>query len=468
MGAESGRREFTRALTAWVTSAEPATNGEHATAAPTVRADIGTVAKVGKLVHHGGLAVIIAATITACSANSGQDTTSARLDETNTIPAANDSAASAVEDYPDSITRTLDRLASAPRPVEPSAIPPRQLDEETFPISLVDRERIVFGGVPPDGIPPIDDPRYESVQDVDWLNPDEAVLVAEIDGHARAYPVQIMIWHEIVNDVLGDRPLAVTYCPLCNSGVAFDRRLGDDVLDFGTSGALYQANLVMYDRQTESLWTQFDGRSVVGTRVGDQLDRVPVATVAWREFRDQHPDGTVLARSLTNPKPYGRNPYNAYDQRTTAIPGFFTGEPDGSLAPYERIVGLERNGDAVAVPHRALAEAGTAAVAVDGTDVSVWHLPGMASPLNDSDVAGGDDIGSTRAYHAEVRGRATEFRRRGDQFIDAATGSTWNFLGEAVDGPMQGERLRPVVHVDTFWFAWATFHLDTQLVEPTT
>jgi hypothetical protein len=410
----------------------------------------------------------VVAAITACSASGEQDASSTGPSAAGTGPAEIDSSAGPVEDYRDSITRTLDRMASSPRPIEPSAIPPRQLDEETFPVSLVDRERIVYGGAPPDGIPPIDDPRYEAVQDVDWLDPDEAVLVAEVGGQARAYPVQIMIWHEIVNDVLGDRPVAVTYCPLCNSGVAFDRRIGDDVLDFGTSGALYQANLVMYDRQTESLWTQFDGRAVVGTRVGDQLDRVPVATVAWREFRDQHADGTVLARSVTEPKPYGRNPYNSYDQRTSAIPGFYTGEPDASLAPYERVIGLDRNGKAVAVPHRALAEAGTTAVTVDGTDISVWHLPGMASPLNDPDVANGDRIGSTRAYLAEVQGRTTEFRRQDDQFIDTVTGSTWNFLGEAVDGPMTGERLRPVVHVDTFWFAWATFHVDTRLVEPTT
>ena len=107
-------------------------------------------------------------------------------------------------------------------------------------------------GAPPNGISPIDEP----IGAVDWLDPDEAVFVAELDGTARVYPVQIMIWHEIVNDVIGDRPVSVTYCPLCNSGVAFDRRVGDDVLDFGTSGALHQANLVMYDRQmhVDTFW----------------------------------------------------------------------------------------------------------------------------------------------------------------------------------------------------------------------
>jgi hypothetical protein len=276
-------------------------------------------------------------------------------------------------------------------------------------------------GAPPDGISPIDEPTYEPVGTVDWLDADEAVFVVELDGVTRIYPVQIMIWHEIVNDVIGDRPVSVTYCPLCNSGLAFDRRVGDDVLDFGTSGALHQANLVMYDRQTESLWTQFDGRAVVGTRVGDVLDTIPMTMVAWDDARGRYPDATVVARSVTDPKPYGRNPYNAYDQRTSAIPGFYRGEPDGSLAPYERVVGVERAGDAVAVTHRGLVGEGTAAITVGGSHVTVWHRAGMASPLNDPDVADGAAIGSTRAYLAEVRGaahrvpsRRRRFRRRGD------------------------------------------------------
>lgn len=398
------------------------------------------------------LIAVAAVSIAACS--SDDDTGGPAV--VSTVP----------EEYPDSITRTLERLGSERRPVEPSAIPPRHLDEETFPVSLVDRNSIVYGGAPPDGISPIDEPIHEPVGAVDWLDPAEAVFVVELDGTVRVYPVQIMIWHEIVNDVIGDRPVSVTYCPLCNSAVAFDRRVGGDVLDFGTSGALHQANLVMYDRQTESLWTQFDGRAVVGTRVGDVLDTIPVPMLAWDDARQRYPDATVVARSTTDPKPYGRNPYNTYDERTSVIPGFYRGEPDGTLAPYERVVGVERAGDAVAVTHRGLVEVGTASITVGGSDVTVWHRAGMASPLNDPDVADGDAIGSTRAYLADVRGQPSEFRRVGDRFVDAATQSTWDFFGEAVDGPATGARLTPVVHVDTFWFAWATFHVDTQLVDP--
>lgn len=415
-----------------------------------MRTAVGSVGGVGRC--RVALIAVAAATFASCS--SSADT--GELAAVPTVP----------EEYPDSITRTLNRLGSERRPVEPSAIPPRHLDEETFPVSLVDRDSIVYAGAPPDGISPIDEPTYEPVGAVDWLDPDEAVLAVELDGLARIYPVQIMIWHEIVNDVIGDRPVSVTYCPLCNSGVAFDRRVGDGVLDFGTSGALHQANLVMYDRQTESLWTQFDGRAVVGTRVGDVLDTVPVTMLAWDDVRRRYADATVVARSVSDPKPYGRNPYNTYDQRGSTIPGFYRGQPDGSLAAYERVVGVERAGDAAAVTHRGLAEVGAATIIVDGSAVTVWHRPGMASPLNDPDVADGDAIGSTRAYLAEVRGQPTEFRRSGDRFVDTATQSTWNFFGEAIAGPATGDQLGQVVHVDTFWFAWATFHVDTELIDP--
>ena len=382
-----------------------------------------------------------------------------------TAPATTVPATTVPEDYPDAITRALDRLANSPRPVESSAMPPRHLDAEAFPVALVDRSLIVSGGPPPDGIPPIDAPRYEVAHEVDWLAPNEPVLALLHDGQARAYPVQVMIWHEIVNDALGDLPVTVTYCPLCDSGVAFDRRLSDDVLDFGTSGGLYQANLVMYDRQTESLWTQFDGRAVIGTRVGERLTTVPIETMSWGAFRRDHPEGTVLSRDDVAPKPYGRNPYHAYDQRDTPVPGFYTGEPDDTLAPYERVVGVDFGAEVIAVPTRVLADAGVAATRVTDRLITFWHLPGTASAVNADDIADGEDIGSTAVFVAEVDGRPAVFTRAGEEFVDDVTGTSWNILGEAVAGPRSGDRLVPVGHVDTFWFAWATYHADGAVLD---
>jgi hypothetical protein len=370
------------------------------------------------------------------------------------------------DEYPDAITRELGRMAAAPRPVANSAMPPRHLDRAAFPEALVDRELIVSGGPPPDGIAPIDDPRIDDVADVDWLSPDEAVLVLLVGERARAYPVRVLIWHEIVNDELAGLPVAVTYCPLCSSGLAFERTIGDDVLDFGTSGSLYQANLVMYDRQTESLWTQFDGRSVIGDRIGDVLDPLPVATVTWSDFATLHPRGTVLSQDTGFDRPYGTNPYPSYEARAAPVPGFYRGDADGALPAYERIVGVEVEGDAIAVRRAELAETRVIETTAGALHITMWHADGLASPLSGSEVDEGERIGASEVYVARVDGAVTSFSANGDgTFTDDATRSTWSVLGEAVDGPRSGDQLEAVVHADTFWFAWATYFDDTRIVE---
>ena len=149
----------------------------------------------------------------------------------------------------------------------------------SFPDALIPLDRIRSGGPPPDGIPPIDQPEFLAIGEVDWLEDNEPVIVLDIDGDARAYPIQILMWHEIVNDEVGGAPVTVAYCPLCNSALAYDRRLGDLMLDFGTSGELYNSSLVMYDRQTESLWTPFDAKAVVGYLTGHELTTYSIETV---------------------------------------------------------------------------------------------------------------------------------------------------------------------------------------------
>ncbi len=134
------------------------------------------------------------------------------------------------------------------------------------------------------------------------------MLAIEIDGEARAYPIQIMTWHEIVNDTIAGIPVAISYCPLCNSASAYERRLGGEIVDFGTSGLLYRSALVMYDRQTESLWSHFTGEAVAGELTGERLETVPVSTVAWEDWRDTNPDGLVLSRDTGHRRPYGQKP----------------------------------------------------------------------------------------------------------------------------------------------------------------
>jgi Protein of unknown function (DUF3179) len=332
------------------------------------------------------------------------------------------------------------------------------------PAPLVAFDEIRSGGPPPDGIPPIDDPTFLAVGDVDFLADQEPVLALEIDGDARAYPVQIMTWHEIVNDTIGGVPVAVSYCPLCNSAVAYDRRVDDRVLDFGTSGLLYNSALVMYDRQTETLWSHFTGEGIIGELTGTDLDVFPLATVSWQTFREANPDGVVLSRDTGFNRDYGRNPYPGYDD-VDGVPFLFQGEVDGRYTALTRIVGIEAGDAAVGIPLADLREAEVITGSIGGRPLVAWWAPGTASALESERIVDGADVGATGVFVPEVDGTPLTFSAVGDgTFTDAETGSTWSLLGEAIAGDLIGSRLDAYVHVDTFWFAWSTFRPDTDVV----
>lgn len=356
----------------------------------------------------------------------------------------------------------FDQPTPSPRENVPSAL--EDPDDDRLPAPLVETDEIISGGPPPDGIPPIDEPKFQRANSVDWLKDTEPVLALEIEGEWRAYPVQILTWHEIVNDTIAGTPVAVTYCPLCNTAIAFDRRAKDRILDFGTSGSLYRSALVMYDRQTESLWTHFTGGAVAGSLTGTELRAFPMSTVSWRDFQKTAPDDAlVLSRDTGHSRNYGRNPYPGYDDVNTS-PFLFEGKVDGRLAAKERVVGIESDGEAVAVLTSALAEKRVLRVDLAGEPVTVWWKPGTASALEAGSVAAGRDVGATGVFRPVLDGRELIFTADGDGFVDDATGSRWDILGTATSGPLQGRRLDPLAHVDTFWFAWASYLPETSLV----
>jgi hypothetical protein len=302
------------------------------------------------------------------------------------------------------------------------------------------------------------------VADVDFLADNEPVLAIAIDGDARAYPVQIMTWHEIVNDTVGGVPVTVSYCPLCNSAVAYDRRIGDQVFDFGTSGLLYNSALVMYDRQTETLWSHFTGEGIVGELTGANLELFPLSTVSWATFRDANPGGVVLSRETGFDRPYGRNPYPGYDD-VDGVPFLFEGNVDGRYTALTRIVGVESGDRAVGIPLEDLRRESVIAGEIGDAPLVAFWAAGTASALQDATISDGVDVGATGVFVPEANGRSLTFTAIGDgTFTDDITGSTWNVLGQAVDGELTGEQLEAYVHVDTFWFAWSTFHIDTEVL----
>ncbi len=344
----------------------------------------------------------------------------------------------------------------------PSALDdPRHPD---LPQPLIDPGELVSGGPPPDGIPPIDAPKFAPASEIDWLDDEEPVLSLTVGDETRAYPLQVMTWHEIANDTVGGVPVAVTYCPLCNSGVAFERRVEGRLLDFGTSGLLYVDNLVMYDRQTESLWPQLTGQASVGVLTGTQLKAVPMGIVGWEQFRESHPDALVLTRDTGFARDYGRNPYTGYDDPNGELLVDPPGGTDPRLPVKERVVGITVGEESVAIRRSRVADERVVPLTVGGRDLVVWHQPGQASALDTDRVSEGQEIGSIGVFRPMLDGRQLTFAVRGGGVVDEQTGSTW-LLGEATSGELEGSRLSAVVHLDTFWFAWVGFRPDTRLVE---
>jgi len=335
-----------------------------------------------------------------------------------------------------------------------------------FSIASVDLGEFQGGGPPKDGIPSIDEPRFESIANAQaWLAPTSPVISLEVGGSARAYPMAILIWHEVVNDTLGAVPVVVTFCPLCNTALVFERTLDGTVHDFGTTGNLRFSDLVMYDRQTESWWQQATGGAIVGTLTGKKLTFLAAQIVSLADFAAAYPDGDVLSRDTGNERAYGRNPYPGYDNANER-PFLFAGEIDGRLAPKERVVTIDRGGSTIAIPLAALEAAGVIEIATAPEPVVAFWAPGTASALDAPAIDAGRDAGATGVFVPIADGQRLTFSRTGGRdgaITDAETGSTWAVTGQATSGPLAGSQLESVVHGDHFWFAWAAFQPETEI-----
>lgn len=290
----------------------------------------------------------------------------------------------------------------------PGAVQASTLNDFDLSGALVPPEAIEQGGPPRDGIPAIDEPRFVGGSAAGLRDTDRVLGVAH-GRTARAYPVRILNWHEIVNDRFGDAAVAITYCPLCGTGMAFDTRVDGADLRFGVSGLLYNSDMLMYDRATDSLWSQIMARALTGPMKGKTLLQLPLAHTSWADWRARHPGTEVLSTDTGHQRDYGRDPYEGYD----AVPRlmFEVAHRDDRLPPKEWVLGLRVAGEAKAYPFSLLARR------VDAT--------GRLT----------DRIGGQRI---EIR-------------FDPAHRSA-----EAFD-----QNARPIPGVTAFWFAWFAFHPDT-------
>jgi len=201
---------------------------------------------------------------------------------------------------------------------------------------------ILSGGPPKDGIPSIDDPVFLSNDEADFLSDDEIGIMVDLEGEARFYPYSVLVWHEIVNDQIGDQAILVTYCPLCGSGIVFDPIVNDEVSEFGTSGKLWNSNLVMYDRQTDSYWSQILGEAIIGEMTGTRLDLLPSQIMKWSSFKSLHPEGQVLSTDTGYSRDYTRTPYSGYEDSISIF--FPVDHSDDSFHPKAPAFGIEIDG----------------------------------------------------------------------------------------------------------------------------
>jgi len=275
---------------------------------------------------------------------------------------------------------------------------------------IVDPKKIKSGGPPKDGIPAIDNPKFVSVEEADeWIQDNELVLAIIYKDVKRVYPLQIMVWHEIVNDNIAGDPILITYCPLCGSGIAYERKINGEEVEFGTSGKLYNSNLVMYDRKTDTYWSQIEGKAIVGELTGQELKEMSIDTVVWRDWKSAHPDSEVLSQDTGFSRNYGRDPYGSYYEDSFLF--FSVENRDDRIHPKTVIFGIEIDDKFKAYKEDDLIELETIEDNFAGIRLEITR----------------DDVGIVKLTNLDT-----------------------------------GEE---IVKERDFWFAWYAFHPDTELYE---
>ena len=217
------------------------------------------------------------------------------------------------------------------------------LDNVSVPVEL-----IMGGGPPKDGIPSLDNPKFISVDEVNFLEDSDRVLAMNYKGIKKAYPIKILNYHEIVNDDFNSHPIAITYCPLCRSGIAFSANIKGTKHSFGVSGLLYNSDVLLYDRETESLWSQIMSTAISGPLKGYHLTAIPLRNTTWKDWKQQHPDSLILSTETGYRRDYSSNPYRDYELDNSIW--FPVTAKNDSFHPKALVVGIEIDGQFKAYP----------------------------------------------------------------------------------------------------------------------
>lgn len=320
----------------------------------------------------------------------------------------------------------------------------------------------------PDGIPPIDHPEFWNAEKAsENFFEHEPVIAIEIGEEARAYPLSILTYHEIVNDKVGGVPISVSYCPLCNAAIVFDRRLTVEgkelLLDFGVSGMLRNSDLVMWDRQTESWWQQFTGTALVGELAGEQLTSLSSMIISLGEFLEAYPGGLVLSTNTGHDNEYGTNPYTGYDNLDNKQPRLYKGEVDSRLPAMERVIDVQVDGKYRIYPLSVVSREQVINDVFEDQPLAVFYTSKTVSILDEKSIAESREIGSVTVFSPLVNDVLLTFKKEENAFVDEQTASVWSITGKCISGKLKGEELRPVVHGNHFAFAWFEFFPDSDI-----
>ncbi len=320
--------------------------------------------------------------------------------------------------------------------------------------------------LPRDAIVPIDSPKFVSIHEADTMYFErEPFIVVRDDGPARAYPLSVLMWHEIVNDQLADKKIVITYCPLCNAALVFGRERpwkGKHlIMDFGTSGMLRKSDLVMWDRQTESWWQQIEGKALVGTLAGASLERIPSQVLSFQEFKSAYPDGIILSNQTGLNYKYGSNPYISYDDTGNLKPRLFDENVDPRLPAMERVIAIDIEGNRRAYPWSTIQKMGIIQETYANRDIVVFYQQGAISVLDQSIIQNSHKIGSATVFSPKIEGKLLHFVKVTDGFQDAETKSLWNISGQCVSGPYKDAQLESYFYTSHFAFAYLEFFPDT-------
>ena len=327
--------------------------------------------------------------------------------------------------------------------------------------------------LPKGSFPTLDFPKFIGKKEgLESFFEKEPVIAVEINGRAKAYSLNILTMHEISNDTLSGVPILVTYCPLCNSGIVYHRKLNyngkENLMEFEPSGMLRNSDMVMLDRNTETLWQQLMGVGIVGELDKKELDILPSLIISVEEFFNRYPKGEILSKQTgfgDSEKYYGTNPYKGYDdENSKPYEHFFASDKiDKRLPPMERIVDIENNGMYKIYTFKSIEKEGVINDAFKSKNVVLFHQSGTVSVLDQSDISSSKDIGTISVFNRKLDGNILSFERSNGVFKDIQTKSSWDITGYCYEGKLKGKQLNIEPHSNHFAFAWLAFYPETEI-----